>query len=247
MRRHLLTLILLLTQPLLVSAQNSARVQVADAFDFPVGKPEGAGFHKARGFRSNGHLGEDWNGSGGGDSDLGDPVHAIANGVVVLATNVRQGWGNVVIVRHAYYENGQIEHIDSLYGHLHDFRVRVGETVTRGQRIGSIGSNFGMYDAHLHLEIRKNLTIGMQRASFARDTSNYFDPTAFIKTHRTLRGGPGTAEVALNTFAYPQDFSGATLAYARESATSRNPNLKTRISASRGEFKVQRFGDLDRW
>ena len=32
-----------------------------------------------------------------------------------------------------------------------------------------MGTAHGQYDAHLHLEIRKNLEIGMSRAKFARD------------------------------------------------------------------------------
>ena len=35
---------------------------LADGFDLPVGKPDGEGYYKARGYRPNGHLGEDWNG-----------------------------------------------------------------------------------------------------------------------------------------------------------------------------------------
>ena len=41
---------------------------LADGFDLPVGKPDGEGYYKARGYRPNGHLGEDWNGKGGGDT-----------------------------------------------------------------------------------------------------------------------------------------------------------------------------------
>jgi hypothetical protein len=60
-----------------------------------------------------------------------------------------------------------------------------------------------MYDAHLHFEIRKNLTIGMNRSAFARDFSNYYDPTQFLETHRQLHGG-GSMLIAMNTFVpYP--------------------------------------------
>jgi murein DD-endopeptidase MepM/ murein hydrolase activator NlpD len=177
----------------------TAPVRLADGFDFPVGKPDAQGYYKARGFRSHGHLGEDWDGLRGGDTDLGDPIYSIGNGIVVFARDCHMGWGNVVIVRHVYRESGQLRTIDSLYGHLDRILVRRGQQVNRGQQIGTMGTAHGLYDAHLHLEIRKNIEIGMSRAAFARDFSNYCDPSQFISSHRHLRGG-GSYRVAMNTF-----------------------------------------------
>ena len=110
------------------------------------------------------------------------------------------GWGNVIIVRHAYRENGTVQNIDSLYGHLDTILVRRGQAVSRGQKIGTIGTAHGLYDAHLHLEIRKNIEIGMSRASFARDLSNYCDPSQFILSHRHLQGSLRKYRIAMNTF-----------------------------------------------
>src|SRR5947207_4541306 len=174
--------------------------KLADGFDFPVGRPEGEGYYKARGFRSGGHVGEDWDGVRGGDTDLGDPIYCIGNGVVVFARDVHRGWGNVVIVRHAFREGGSIKHVDSLYGHLNSILVRRGQRVTRGQRIGTMGTAHGQYDAHLHLEIRKNLEIGMSRAKFAKSFSNYYDPSQFIESHRHLPSSGASFRVAMNTF-----------------------------------------------
>lgn len=183
----------------------TAFVKLADGFDYPVGKVgtacTGEGYHVARGFRPNGHLGEDWNGDGGGDTDLGDPVYTIGNGAVVFAKDVRAGWGNVVIIRHNYRDtDGTLKTIDSLYGHLQAILVREGQAVKRGDQIGKIGSNRGMYDAHLHFEIHKNLGIGIDRASFARDFSNYYSPRDFIGSHHALKGGLGGFPMAMNTF-----------------------------------------------
>ena len=177
-------------------------VRLADGFDFPVGKPDAVGYHKARGFTPNGHLGEDWDGDRGGNSDQGDPVYCTGNGVVVLAGNMHLGWGNVVMVRHSYREPAEgnlIKTIDSLYGHCDTILVREGQPVGRGQQIATVGTAFGLYEAHLHFEIRKNINIGMFRSLFARDFSNYHDPTAFINGHRQLNGR-GVALIALNTF-----------------------------------------------
>jgi len=213
---------------------------VADAFDFPVGKPDGLHYYKARGFQANGHLGEDWNG-GPGDSDLGLPVSTIGNGIVVFARDVRVGWGNVVIIRHCYFAQGQLRCIDSLYGHLNEIDVHEGQLVLRGQQIGTIGNNHGMYDAHLHFEIRSNLLIGMARAQFARDYSNYMDPTSFIQNHRKLPGGPPGALIAINTFVIPGD------GYHEPSREGVTAHHIPRTAARRGDFKIDRFGDVDKW
>jgi murein DD-endopeptidase MepM/ murein hydrolase activator NlpD len=180
----------------------TAFVRLADGFDMPVGKPDARGYYKARGFRSHGHLGEDWDGIGGGDTDLGDPVYCIGDGVVVFARDCHQGWGNVVIVRHAYRDGLGTRYVDSLYGHLDKILVKRGQGIRRGQQIATIGNAHGLYDAHLHLEVRKNLEIGMSRDKFAQDSSNYYDPTQFITSHRHLQSTGASCRVAMNTFTY---------------------------------------------
>jgi murein DD-endopeptidase MepM/ murein hydrolase activator NlpD len=167
-----------------------ARVNLADGFDFPVGKPNAEGYYKARGLRLRDpkHFGEDWNGRSGGDKDLGDPVYAIADGIVTLAANVRTGWGNVVLTRHAYRDpaTGKVKYIDTLNGHLDRMMVKQGQLIKRGQQIGTIGTNFGMYPAHLHFEIRHDITIGMFRSDTPSDLAHWADPTQFINQYRKL-------------------------------------------------------------
>ncbi len=184
----ILLLIAFLAPLTTVQAESTIRSLLADGFDFPVGKPNGTGYYKYRGMRPNGHLGEDWNGNDGGNTDLGDPVYSTAHGVVVYSDDFKLGWGNVVIVRHAYRNtDGRVYYVDSLYGHLHERMVSLHETVKRGQQVGTIGSNRGQYLAHLHFEIRKNLNVGMNRSGYPRDYSIYYNPTAFINDHRQLR------------------------------------------------------------
>lgn len=169
----------------------SVRVELADGFDYPVGKPNAEGYYKARGLRlrSPRHFGEDWNGKGGGDTDLHDPIYAIANGVVTFAYDIKQGWGRVIIIRHAYRDpkTGKVKYCDSLYGHNRKMLVEVGQKVKRGQQIATMGNNRGMYSAHLHFEIRHDITIGMARNSCPATFEHWADPTEFIKKYRKLK------------------------------------------------------------
>jgi murein DD-endopeptidase MepM/ murein hydrolase activator NlpD len=173
------------------SALAGPQVSVADGFDFPVGKPDAAGYYKSRGLRlrSPRHYGEDWNGRGGGNSDLGLPVYAVADGVVTFSANVRGGWGNVVLTRHAYRDpaSGKIRFIDTLNGHLDRIMVKLGQTIERGQQIGTIGSNFGMYPAHLHFEMRHNIHIGLARNDVPNTLEHWADPSQFIQKYRRLK------------------------------------------------------------
>ncbi len=220
-----------------VTAQaQTAFTRLADGFDFPVGKPDGRGYYKARGFRANGHLGEDWDGLGGGNTDLRDPVYSIGDGVVVFARDVHLGWGNVVIVRYAFREVGSVKNIDALYGHLNSILVRVGESVVRGQQLATIGTAHGVYDAHLHLEIRKNLEIGMSRAAFRRDLSNYYDPSRFLLSHRRLQTAKRSYPIAMNTFAHDAKYNveGARNFRRRAQGTSQSAAaLKQALTAKR--------------
>jgi murein DD-endopeptidase MepM/ murein hydrolase activator NlpD len=108
----------------------------------------------------------------------------------------------VIIVRHAYREGGSVRNVDSLYGHLDKILVHRGQAVKRGQHIAALGNAHGLYDAHLHLEVRKNIAIGMSRDKFAQDFTNYYDPSEFIGSHRHLQTSGASYRVAMNTFTY---------------------------------------------
>lgn len=255
----------------LALAEDTAAVRLADGFGLPVGLENGKKYYKARGFRPNGHLGEDWNGVGGGDSDLGDPVYVTANGLVVYARDFRAGWGNVVIVRHAYMERGDVRYVDSLYGHLDRISVKEGQRLERGDKVGTIGTAHGQYPAHLHFEMRKDIRVGMFRSSFKRDFSVYFDPTQFVLTHQQTSGGSRTVSVPINTFPNQTGFQEASrYAASRTKGDSPSPVTSSgkkivfsggmrwtaptdqvtsadKPAANRNKknnFRVDRFGDL---
>lgn len=210
--------------------------RLADGFDFPVGKPDAQGYYKARGFRPHGHLGEDWDGLGGGNTDLRDPIYSIGDGVVVFARDVHLGWGNVVIVRHVFREGGKLKNIDALYGHLNTIVVRAGQNVARGQQLATMGTAHGVYDAHLHFEIRRNIAIGMNRAAFPRDFSNYYDPSKFLLSHRHLPGARRTYPIAMNTFAHDAKYNVAGLPNFRRHSRSTSQSaaaLKRALASKR--------------
>lgn len=153
-------------------------------FNLPVGIPDGKGYYNAQGFGQNSHLGDDWNGTSGGNTDLGDTVYAIANGYITEATDLQGGWGNVVRITHFLPKNHLFgPTIESLYAHLDAIFVKPGSWVGIGNPIGTIGNAGGQYYAHLHLEIREQpgLPIG---GGYATDTSGYINPSWFINTNR---------------------------------------------------------------
>lgn len=196
----------------LSAAAQQVKLNLADGFDFPVGKPNAEGYYKSRGLRlrSPEHFGEDWNGSAGGESDLGAPVYAIADGIVTFAHNVRSGWGNVVLTRHAYRDTngGEVKYCDTLNGHLNEIMVKDGQMLRRGQQIGTIGNNFGMYPAHLHFEIRHNIHIGMIRTSAACNRVNWADPSEFINKYRHLKSEWRSVAVPTGTYLAYMGFKG---------------------------------------
>lgn len=210
--RLVLILLIALIFPFLTSSSNASTktssVPIVDGFDFPVAKPDATGYYKSRGWSTR-HPGEDWVGYSRGTPNrlLGAPVYTIGAGKVVFARNASGGWGNVVIIRHAYQENGKLCFIDSFYAHLQRVLVREGQTVTRGKEVGAIGTNRGMYSPHLHFEIRKNLSIGTHRLSYARNLDNYYVPTAFIKAHRRLKKHGRHVKMLTKLFALQNTFS----------------------------------------
>ena len=88
-----------------------------------------------------------WNGVGIG-APLGTPVRAVAGGLVVLAEAFGT-YGQTVIVSHG---DGDY----SVYGSLARAEVRKGQTIQKGQVLGTVGRTDPELEAHLHFEIRPN-------------------------------------------------------------------------------------------
>ncbi|MGC5324830.1 murein hydrolase activator EnvC family protein [Brevibacillus sp. SYSU BS000544] len=96
--------------------------------------------------RSAGHNGLDM------AAPRGTTIVAAEKGLVIFAGYSR-GFGNTVMIKHN-------EEITTLYGHIREggIKVKVGQVVTRGQKIAEVGSTGRSTGNHLHFTVYKNNT-----------------------------------------------------------------------------------------
>ena len=76
----------------------------------------------------------------------GTPIHATGDGVVVFA-GWQSGYGRVIKIRHAFG-------FETVYAHLNKIRVKKGQRVAQGDRIGDMGNTGRSTGVHLHYEVR---------------------------------------------------------------------------------------------
>ncbi len=169
-----------------LGAWQLAMIPEAPRFDAPMGTASGGltynaqKFWEMNGARGGHHTGDDLNGIGGMNSDLGDPVHATADGLVVYAGNPSPGWGPTILVVHRLPDGDLLQ---SMYAHLERIDVATGTVVSRGQRIGRVGTAGGLYPAHLHFEIRRSRGADIG-AGYSMVPLNRLDPEATVREHR---------------------------------------------------------------
>ncbi|MFI9505994.1 M23 family metallopeptidase [Nocardia sp. NPDC052566] len=92
---------------------------------------------------------------------IGTPIYAVANGTVIDA-GPAQGFGLWVRIRH---DDGSI----TVYGHMYDFFVSVGERVPAGMQIARMGNRGDSTGPHLHFEVIQN--------------GQYVDPQQWLAFH----------------------------------------------------------------
>lgn len=140
------------------------------------------------------HPAVDFNSTAGGDSDMGDPVYAADDGVVVDAT-FGSYIGGIIEIQHA---DGSI----SGYWHERNIHVRKGQRVRAGDMIGQMGkggpASGGRMTAHLHFYVKKK---GVRLASdywvslYIRDRlraeafvrENYHPPLDWLRERGALK------------------------------------------------------------
>jgi len=97
--------------------------------------------------------------------DVGTPIYATGDGVVSYA-GWDSGYGRVVRIKHAFG-------IETLYAHQSQIRVEVGQRVSRGDRIGDMGSSGRSTGTHLHYEVHVNGT-PVNPMTFIKAAQNVF-------------------------------------------------------------------------
>ena len=80
---------------------------------------------------------------------LGTDVYATGNGTVIGMVSSQRGFGKHIIIDHGFGYS-------SVYAHLSNFNVRIGQKVKRGDIIGYVGNTGTSVANHLHYEIKLN-------------------------------------------------------------------------------------------
>ena len=79
----------------------------------------------------------------------GTEIFATGNGRVTKVKRLYNGYGRHVVIDHGFgYE--------TLYAHMSESLVEVGDEVKRGQVIGLVGSTGTSTSSHLHYEVHVN-------------------------------------------------------------------------------------------
>lgn len=169
-----------------LSAWQAVQIPQASRFDPPLGSNHGGLVYNAQKFwemnhkRGGHHTGDDLNGIGGMNTDLGDPVFSTADGLVIYAGEPSPGWGKLVVVAHRAADGRPLH---SMYAHLDRMDVMLGSLIARGSQVGTVGTANGHYPAHLHFEMRASDGVDIG-AGYAMFPLNRLDPTATISASR---------------------------------------------------------------
>ncbi|MFH8384439.1 peptidoglycan DD-metalloendopeptidase family protein [Kitasatospora sp. NPDC018058] len=141
-------------------AKPAAPVAATSGYVAPLANPVlGEAYGVAGSMWASGHhTGQDFVAS------TGTPLRAVANGVVVKAGN-GGAYGNEVEIKLADGKYAQ-------YAHLSVIGVKVGQTVTVGQRLGLSGATGNVTGPHLHFEIRTGPEYGSD-----------INPVAYLRAH----------------------------------------------------------------
>lgn len=104
------------------------------------------------------HKGADFAGA------TGSPILATGDGKVIRA-GWQSGYGRMITIQHAFG-------FETRYAHLSNILVKVGDQVSRGDRIGAMGATGRVTGTHLHYEVRNN--------------GNAVNPMTYIKAGRDV-------------------------------------------------------------
>ncbi|MDR2679995.1 MAG: M23 family metallopeptidase [Tannerella sp.] len=105
-------------------------------------------------------------------ANIGTEIYATGNGTVIHAA-WKQGYGNCIIIDHGY-------DYKTLYGHIDKYKVKVGQKVSRGEFIATVGNTGKSKGPHLHYEV-------IYKGSHVNPKNYYFQDLSPEEYDRMLR------------------------------------------------------------
>ena len=158
----------------------------------PFGDPETYGLHD----------GSDINLKTGGDTDLGQNLYAIADGIVTSVHlhgfSTGATFGNHIHIQH----EGQWGTVYCHYAHCLDIKVSQGDQVKEGQlvaHVGKTGRSTGL-PAHLHWAIKLEPTGIDAIAHNLEELTKWTDPIKFVTKWRSVMPDSNTINLPKATF-----------------------------------------------
>lgn len=80
----------------------------------------------------------------------GTAIQATGTGQVITVRKQKSGYGRHVVIDHGF------EGYQTLYAHMDEIQVKVGDKVVKGQQIGTVGTTGTSTAPHCHYEVRIN-------------------------------------------------------------------------------------------
>ena len=131
------------------------------------------------------HLADDY------DLAVGSPVYATAAGVVELASTSIPFYGSdsgaaggAMVIKHATKDNKTFY---ALYGHIKNFTVAVGDSVSGGQKIAEVAAytSNGNPEPHLHFGVNTNAAsyLGYTLTAACNNNLGFVDPEIYITSN----------------------------------------------------------------
>ncbi len=177
----------------------------ADRLDYPVGYPDfDASWYDAQNFGSVladpelFHSGNDLNKLSG---DMGEMIHAPADGTIVYKNNDAAGWGMCLITKHeseygtsfSFPDGTFHDKVYFLYAHLDEIvnyeDIEINQTIVeRGEVIATLGNSGNTTGPHLHIECWSDMPDGypLGYGYYTNLPDNKYDVLEFISTNRVV-------------------------------------------------------------
>ena len=170
-------------------------------------------------------------------NDLGDPVVASAAGTVIVVRNLGgTSYGHYVVIDHG---GGWTTY----YAHLNSWSVSVGQRVSLGQRIGTVGSTGGSTGPHLHYEQRRN---GSAVSIVFNGSGAYYWGTRNYTSRNSCGGGGGAPGTVRTNGASLNVRSGASTSYSIVGSLANGASVTIQCQ-TRGQSITGYYGTSNIW